>query len=114
MWLVQADGTLFDSYPGQRESRQAPTGPVRGLLKVPEDLGPQRWRHDGPHGAFLPGARPSAIGFHSIPVRPNGTPLQTEEELGQFRSIGCVRQRNDKAEQLYEWAPIGTPVIVLA
>ena len=30
------------------------------------------------------------------------------------RSAGCVRQRNDKAAQLYEWAPIGTPVAVVA
>ena len=30
------------------------------------------------------------------------------------RSAGCVRQRNDKAAQLYEWAPIGTPVAVIA
>ena len=58
--------------------------------------------------------RSLAIGFHSIPVRSNGSPLQSEAELGQFRSAGCVRQRWDKARLLYEWAPIGTPVVVTA
>ena len=33
-----------------------------------------------------------AIGFHTIPLRANGTPLQTESELGFPRSHGCVRQ----------------------
>ena len=58
--------------------------------------------------------RTLAIGFHSIPVRSDGSTLQSEAELGQFRSAGCVRQRWDKARLLYEWAPIGTPVIVTA
>ena len=63
---------------------------------------------------FVKPAGRAATGFHSIPVTWNGTPIQTVDELGQFRSSGCVRQRNDKAKQLYDWAPIGTPVIVVA
>jgi hypothetical protein len=58
--------------------------------------------------------RTLAIGFHAIPVYADGRPLQTEAELGLFRSSGCVRQRADKAKQLYDWAPIGTPVVVTA
>ncbi len=54
-----------------------------------------------------------AYGFHSIPLGPDGRPLQTEEELGEFRSGGCVRQPDDKAEALYHWAPIGTTVILV-
>ena len=54
-----------------------------------------------------------AIGFHSIPRYSNGEPMQTEDELGYFRSGGCVRQADDKALALYEWTPIGTTVIVL-
>ena len=55
-----------------------------------------------------------SIGFHTIPVTRAGTPVQTVDELGQFRSSGCVRQRTDKAEQLFDWTPVGTPVVVLA
>lgn len=52
-----------------------------------------------------------AIGFHSIPVGRRG-PIQTEAELGQFRSHGCVRQRLSDAEALWNFAPIGTTVVV--
>jgi len=54
-----------------------------------------------------------AIGFHSIPVRGNGTMLQTVDQLGTFRSHGCVRQRIDQAELAWDWAPVGTPVVVV-
>ena len=63
---------------------------------------------------FTRGRSGAAIGFHSIPNDRHGTPIQTIDELGEYRSAGCVRQRNDKATQLYEWAPIGTPVVVIA
>lgn len=51
-----------------------------------------------------------AYGFHSIPRYPNGEPMQTEDELGYFRSGGCVRQADHKAVALYAWAGIGTTV----
>ena len=54
-----------------------------------------------------------AIGFHAIPRYSNGTPMQTEAELGSYQSAGCVRQSDEKAEALYAWAPKGTTVIVL-
>lgn len=54
-----------------------------------------------------------AIGFHSIPVRGNGTMLQTLDQLGTFRSHGCVRQRIDQARLAWDWAPLGTPVTVV-
>ncbi|MDP8991511.1 MAG: L,D-transpeptidase family protein [Actinomycetota bacterium] len=59
---------------------------------------------------FVPGKK--ATGFHAIPVRPDGTPIQSEAELGQYRSAGCVRQRPSDAAFLYDWAPIGTTVVV--
>jgi lipoprotein-anchoring transpeptidase ErfK/SrfK len=53
------------------------------------------------------------IGFHGIPLEPNGQPIQTDAELGQYRSHGCVRMKQDQAVALYNWAPIGTTVVVL-
>jgi len=55
-----------------------------------------------------------AIGFHSIPRYADGTPLQSESQLGTYRSSGCVRQADHKAQLLYGWAPVGTTVVVLA
>ncbi|HVM40621.1 MAG TPA: L,D-transpeptidase, partial [Acidimicrobiia bacterium] len=54
-----------------------------------------------------------AIGFHGIPIDPSGRPIQSESELGEYRSAGCVRQRLSDAARLYEWAPVGTLVVVL-
>ena len=53
-----------------------------------------------------------AIGFHSIPVDRRGRPIQSEDELGQPRSRGCVRQKRADAEHLWNWAPNGTTVNV--
>jgi hypothetical protein len=54
-----------------------------------------------------------AIGFHSIPYFGNGEPMQTEEQLGEYHSAGCVRQSLGHAAALYDWAPEGTVVVVL-
>jgi hypothetical protein len=52
------------------------------------------------------------IGFHAIPIDRRGRPIQSESELGQPRSHGCVRQRDADAATLWNWAPLGTPVRV--
>ena len=61
-----------------------------------------------------PKGRGLAIGFHSIPVDRRGRPIQSEEQLGQAKSKGCVRQRRADAEHLWNWAPDGTTVRVTA
>lgn len=53
------------------------------------------------------------IGFHSIPVNRRGAQIQTVEELGTFQSLVCVRQRYEDAVVMWNFAQIGTPVIVL-
>lgn len=53
------------------------------------------------------------IGFHAIPVNRRGAQIQSVEELGTFQSLGCVRQRYEDAVVMWEFAQIGTPVIVL-
>ena len=57
--------------------------------------------------------RSMAIGFHTIPVRRNGSPIQTLGELGTHRSHGCVRQNPVDAAFLWGWAGVGTTVIAL-
>ena len=53
------------------------------------------------------------IGFHSIPRDANGNPLQGENELGGYRSAGCIRQADADSEHLWDWAPLGTKVVVI-
>mgnify|MGYP003353209512 FL=1 len=55
-----------------------------------------------------------AIGFHSIPIHvSDGTVYQTDAELGQRLSGGCQRQSPLDAQFVWEWATIGTPVVVI-
>ncbi len=54
------------------------------------------------------------IGFHAIPIRRSDKqPYQTEAELGQRLSGGCQRQANADADFLWDFAQVGTPVVVL-
>jgi hypothetical protein len=52
------------------------------------------------------------IGFHGIPLRRNGSPIQSESQLGTPLSHGCIRQHQLAAKLLYDWAPVGTTVVV--
>lgn len=57
--------------------------------------------------------RTLAIGFHAIPRDRSGRPIQTESQLGTYRSLGCVRQADPDAVALWNFAPIGTKVVVV-
>ena len=61
---------------------------------------------------FAVGPGGDNIGFHEIPKK-NGVPIQTESQLGQALSGGCVRQGIDDAIYMWGWAGIGTKVVVL-
>jgi hypothetical protein len=54
----------------------------------------------------------AAIGFHDIPVL-DGEKVQTRDELGTPLSHGCVRQKTPDAKALWEFAPLGTKVVVI-
>ena len=112
VWLVGADGVPESSYlvSGRRNT------PAPGTYSVFSKSRHAWAGHDGITMEYMvrfARGRNLAIGFHSIPTYANGRPLQTQSELGQFRSAGCVRQRIDQARALYEWAPVGTTVVVL-
>lgn len=63
---------------------------------------------------FLRGTRAN-IGFHDIPVDAStGAEVQTLAELGTPLSDGCIRQDVVDAKALWDFAPVGTPVVVLA
>lgn len=54
----------------------------------------------------------AAIGFHDIPID-DGELVQTKKELGTPLSHGCIRQEESDARALWEFAPIGTTVVVI-
>ncbi len=63
---------------------------------------------------FTKGPDGDNIGFHEIPRDTRtGRLLQTEAELGAALSNGCVRQAAPDAKYMWDWAPVGTKVVVL-
>ncbi len=54
------------------------------------------------------------IGFHTVPVDNAGRPEQSKEQLGTPTSAGCVRQWRDDAVILWDFAQLGTKVVVTA
>ncbi len=60
---------------------------------------------------FTQGDTGAAIGFHDIPVN-NGSRVQTVDQLGTPTSHGCIRQRTSDAKAMWEFAALGTTVVV--
>ncbi|MBO9521640.1 MAG: L,D-transpeptidase [Nocardioidaceae bacterium] len=54
----------------------------------------------------------AAIGFHSIPTK-NGRALQTVAQLGSPQSHGCIRQKLTDAQRMWDFASVGTNVVVV-
>ncbi len=112
VWLVEVDGAVYDSYPVSGRRRTPNPGVYAVFSKSPK-----AWAGHGGitmnHMVRFARGRSLAIGFHSIPTRSGGSPLQTLALLGTYQSAGCVRQSGDKAQLLYQWAGLGTTVVVL-
>ncbi len=60
---------------------------------------------------FAKGDRGGNIGFHEIPYQ-YGQPVQSVDQLGEALSGGCVRQTPEDAIWMWNWAQIGTVVVV--
>jgi hypothetical protein len=62
---------------------------------------------------FAEGDTGAAIGFHDIPLDNDGDLVQTAAQLGTPQSHGCIRQEREDAIALWEFAPLGTEVVVV-
>ncbi|MEY2583672.1 MAG: hypothetical protein QOE09_3521 [Ilumatobacteraceae bacterium] len=60
---------------------------------------------------FAHGPKGDNIGFHEIP-KDNGVPIEADSQLGQALSGGCVRQATADAMFMWDFAGIGTTVVV--
>jgi lipoprotein-anchoring transpeptidase ErfK/SrfK len=111
VWIIEADGRLVRDYPvsGRRGLPKPGTYTVYSRTRVSRS-GSLALNY---MVRFAQG-RNLAIGFHQIPLRPNGSAIQTDAELGQHRSHGCVRQSGADAAFMWEWGQIGSVVVVLA
>lgn len=111
IWLVEPDGSVYSSWLVSGRKGLPRTGTYRVASKS-RFSSAQRGRLRFEYMVRYAKGRRLWMGFHSIPVGRRG-PIQSEARLGTFTSTGgCVRQRLSDARILYEWAPLGTKVVV--
>ena len=111
VWLVKAGGAVERTYPVSGSVYDNLDPGTYSVFSRDEEA----WGIDGSElrymVRFTTGAE-AAIGFHNIPVL-DGEKVQTRDELGTPLSHGCIRQQGEDAKALWEFAPLGTTVVVV-
>jgi lipoprotein-anchoring transpeptidase ErfK/SrfK len=114
VWLVEEDGSVARTYmvSGSRYD-QLPEGTYEVFSKSEEAVS---WTLEETMQYMVRFHRGenSNIGFHDIPVyKDTGEAAQTLSELGTALSDGCIRQDHEDAKALWDFAPVGTKVVVV-
>jgi lipoprotein-anchoring transpeptidase ErfK/SrfK len=113
VWAVDGNGHVIKTHPvsGRLHEPRAGTYRVfsRSISTYAKTNPSIRWRY---MVRFAHGPNGGNIGFHEIPTR-RGSPLQGESQLGQPLSGGCVRQSHAAAVWMWNFAGVGTKVVVL-
>jgi len=109
VFLCGEHGAVLKTYPCATGSYY----PTVGVFQVSEKIPSAKSLFDDSRFSFFTvfqlAQKWAKVGFHSIPVFPDGRPAGG---LGQPNSHGCVRLSYEDAKFLYEWARVGTTVIV--
>jgi hypothetical protein len=82
----------------------------RGTFKI-TNKHPKAWSSYGLWMPYWNGLDDGKVGIHELPVWPSGY-VEGEDHLGTPVSHGCIRVAHEPAEFIYEWAEVGTPVII--
>ena len=108
--VIFEDGKALDAY--QVSSGKKGLNTPIGKFKV-ENNSPKAWSKS--YGlwmpnwmAFLPSGE---MGIHELPIWPGGY-QEGANHLGTPVSHGCVRLGVGAAKRVYDWAEIGTPIII--
>ena len=114
VWVFDEYDTLIKMH--RVSGKQTPYDPAPGVYRV---YSRSRYTYSinnpsitwGYMVRFAHGLQDGNIGFHEIPYQ-YGRPVQSEAQLGQALSGGCVRQAVSDAIWMWEWAGVGTVVVV--
>jgi lipoprotein-anchoring transpeptidase ErfK/SrfK len=112
VWLVGGAGVVRRSYPvsgSVTDNLDAGTYEVYSKSKQAwgiDDSGSMKYMVRFAHGDN------AAIGFHDIPVK-DGERVQSKADLGTPQSHGCIRQWRPDAKALWDFAPVGSTVVVV-
>lgn len=103
------DGKIISTFKVSTGKRSMPT--PKGEFKIKNKF-PRAWSKK--YGLWMPfwmGLQDGKFGFHELPEWPNGF-KEGKDHLGKAVSHGCIRLGIGQAELLYQWADVGTPVII--
>ena len=113
VWVINADNKVIRTFPVSGMLGQPGNGTFRVFSKSPTSYSPE---FAGVTFRFMTrfaiGRNGGNIGFHEIPIR-NSKPMQTVDELGAFKGSGCLRSSTQDALFIYQWATLGTKVVVV-
>lgn len=113
VWAVEADGSIARSYLVSARLDMPRPGTYRVFSKSEFTCARSNWNECMRWMVrFTKGPEGDNIGFHEIP-RIKGVPVQTDAQLGQPLSSGCLRQSTADAWFMWLWAPVGTTVVVV-
>ena len=113
VWVINADNEVIRTFPVSGMLGQPGNGTFSVFSKSPTSYSPE---FAGVTFRFMTrfaiGRNGGNIGFHEIPIR-NSKPMQTVDELGAFKGSGCLRSSTQDALFVYQWATLGTKVVVV-
>jgi len=113
VWVINKDNEVIRTFPVLGMLGQPGKGTFEVFSKSPTSYSPE---FAGVTFRFMTrfaiGRNGGNIGFHEIPIR-NSKPMQTVDELGAFKGSGCLRSSTQDALFIYQWATIGTKVVVV-
>ena len=113
VWVITADNEVIRTFPVSGMLGQPGNGTFSVFSKSPTSYSPE---FAGVTFRFMTrfaiGRNGGNIGFHEIPIR-NSKPMQTVDELGAFKGSGCLRSSTQDARFIYQWATLGTKVVVV-
>jgi len=113
VWVINADNEVIRTFPVSGMLGQPGNGTFSVFSKSPTSYSPE---FAGVTFRFMTrfaiGRNGGNIGFHEIPIR-NNKPMQTVDELGAFKGSGCLRSSTKDALFIYQWATLGTKVVVI-
>ena len=114
VWLVAADDRVVRTYlvSGAKDEELLEPGSFHVYSKS-RDAVSYNLKETMNYMVRFTAGENAAIGFHDLPAYHDGTLAQSRDELGTPLSAGCVRQWVADARALWEFAPVGTLVVVV-
>ena len=110
VWLIEENGWVFASYTVSGRRNYPKSGTYHVFRRINPGSSKQLRL---PYFVGFTYGTTTDVGFHGIPLEPDGTPIQSDSQLGTYRSHGCIRQSQWSAKLMWEWATMGTKVVVI-